>query len=85
MLSAVARVDLESAGITVSTMYPFLTDTEFVDSIKVGKEATSQMASSDAMQPQPPTLVAEAILELIRTGAEQADLAPEQFSGSYQS
>ena len=83
MLSAVARVDLESAGITVSTMYPFLTATEFVDSIKAGKEAASQMVSSGAMQPQPPELVAQAILNLIQTGDEQADLVPEQFGGSY--
>ena len=85
MLSAVARVDLESTGITVSTMYPFLTDTEFVDSIKAGKEAASKMVSSGAMQPQPPERVAQAILDLVQTGAEQADLVPEQFGGSSKS
>ena len=85
MLSAVARVDLESAGITVSTMYPFLTDTEFVDSLKAGQEAASQMIASGAMQPQPPELVAQAILDLVQTGNDQADLVPEQFGGSYKS
>ena len=83
MLSAVARADLESSGITVSTMYPFITDTEFVKSIKAGKEAASRQVSSGAMQAQPPELVAKTILDLVQSGAEQADLVPEQFGGSY--
>lgn len=84
MLSAVARVDLASAGIVVSTMYPFITDTEFVESIKAGKEAASRMVSgSDAPQAHSPELVAESILDLVKTGAEQADLVPEQFGGSF--
>jgi NAD(P)-dependent dehydrogenase (short-subunit alcohol dehydrogenase family) len=83
MLSAVARIDLASAGIVVSTMYPFITNTEFVESIKAGKEAASRQVSSGAMQAQPPELVADAILDLIKTGAEQADLVPEQFGGNY--
>ena len=83
MLSAVARADLEEAGIVVSTMYPFITDTEFVESIRAGQEAASRQVSSGGMQAQPPELVAQAILDLVQTGAEQADLVPAQFGGSY--
>ncbi len=83
MLSAVARVNLAGAGIVVSTMFPFMTDTEFVESIRAGREAASRLVSSDGLQAQPPELVAEAILDLIKTGAERADLGPEQFGGSY--
>ncbi len=82
-LSAVARVELASAGIVVSTLYPFITDTEFVESLRAGKEAASRRVSSGALQAHPPELVAEAILDLVKTGAEQADLVPEQFGGSY--
>lgn len=82
-LSAVARAELASAGITVSTMYPFITATEFIESIRDGNESASHLESSHAPQPQPPEQVAEAILDLIKSGAEQADLVPEQFGGSY--
>ncbi len=83
MLSAVARVDLQNTGITVSTMYPFIIDTEFVQSIRAGREAASRQVSDGALQSQSPELVAKAILDLVQTGAEQADLVPEQFGGSY--
>ena len=83
MLSAVARVDLAGAGIVVSTMYPFVTDTEFVQSIRAGREAASRQVSSGALQAQPPELVADAILDLVHTGAERADLVPEQFGGTF--
>ena len=83
MLSAVARAELGSEGIAVSTMYPFVTATEFIDSVRAGQEAASQLESSHAPQPQAPEQVADAILDLIRTGAEQADLVPEQFGGSF--
>src|SRR5664279_1398322 len=33
-LSAVARAELADAGIAVSTMYPFVTDTEFIESLR---------------------------------------------------
>jgi NADP-dependent 3-hydroxy acid dehydrogenase YdfG len=48
-----------------------------------GQEAASQLESSHAPQPQEPEQVAGAILALIKTGAEQADLVPEQFGGSF--
>jgi len=83
-LSAVARAELADAGIAVSTMYPFVTDTEFIESLRGETESASQLESSHAPKPQSPEQVADAILDLIKTGAEQADLVPEQFGGSYQ-
>lgn len=38
LLSSTARVELQSVGITVSTMYPFVTGTEFVDAYRAGKQ-----------------------------------------------
>ncbi|GAB4085380.1 SDR family oxidoreductase [Myceligenerans cantabricum] len=82
-LSAVARADLAGAGITVSTVYPFITATEFLDSVRAGHESAAQLESDHGPRPQSPEQVAETILELIRTGAERADLVPEQFGGSF--
>ncbi|MFY9926710.1 MAG: hypothetical protein WAK82_01790 [Streptosporangiaceae bacterium] len=79
-----ARAELADAGITVSTMYPFITATEFLGSIRAGSESASRPEHSHAPQPQPPGQVAAAILDLIRTGDEQADLVPEQFGGSFE-
>ena len=76
-LSAVARVELADEGIAVSTIYPFITDTEFYESLRGDTESAAQMES------QSPEQVAEVILDLIKTGDEQADLVPEQFGGSY--
>jgi len=83
-LSAVARAELADAGIAVSTMYPFVTYTEFTESLRGETELASQLVSSHAPTPQSPEQVANAILDLIRTGDAQADLVPEQFGGSYQ-
>lgn len=82
-LSAVARAELASAGIAVSTMYPFVTATEFTTSVRAGKEAAARLEADHAPTPQRPARVAEAILELVGTGAERADLVPEQFGGTY--
>jgi NADP-dependent 3-hydroxy acid dehydrogenase YdfG len=84
-LSAVARADLASAGIVVSTMYPFITATEFLASVRAGHDAAAHLETSHGPQPQRPEQVAEAILDLIKTGAERADLVPEQFGGSRKS
>ena len=83
-LSAVARAELADAGIAVSTMYPFVTETEFIESLRGETESASQLESSHAPKPQSPEQVADAILDLIKTRAEQADLVPEEFGGSYQ-
>lgn len=83
LLSSTVRVELQSVGITVSTMYPFVTGTEFVDAYRAGKEAAAEMLANSGMEVQPPELVAETILDLIKSGAEQADLVPPQFGGTY--
>ena len=79
-LSAVARGELADSGIAVSTMYPFVTGTEFIDSLQAGREAAEEATSG--LEFQPPQRVADAILDLVRTGAEEADLVPEQMGGS---
>ena len=84
MLSAVARAELASTGIAVSTMYPFLTATEFLESMRVSHESEARSEASNGLQFQKPDQVAEAILDLIRTGAERADLVPKQYGGTYQ-
>jgi NADP-dependent 3-hydroxy acid dehydrogenase YdfG len=81
-LSAVARTELASVGVVVSTIYPFITATEFLKSLQTGHDKASQLEASHAPQPDKPERVAEAILDLIRTGAERADLVPEKFGGA---
>jgi NAD(P)-dependent dehydrogenase (short-subunit alcohol dehydrogenase family) len=83
MLSATARLELAGAGIDVSAFYPFVTSTEFVGSVKAGKEAATQMMSDGGLKAQPPELAADAIIDLIRSGAERADMVPRQFGGTY--
>jgi len=85
MLSSVARLELASAGIAVSTVYPFITATEFHRSLRAGglQATASSEEVPPELQPQPPETVAEVILELIRSGAEQADLVPTRFGGTY--
>jgi NADP-dependent 3-hydroxy acid dehydrogenase YdfG len=83
-LSAVARAELADAGIAVSTMDLFVTHAEFIESLRGETESASELESSHAPKPQSPEQVAEVVLDLIKTGAEQADLVPEQFGGSYQ-
>ncbi|MGI3785878.1 MAG: SDR family oxidoreductase, partial [Janthinobacterium lividum] len=66
-LSAIARDELDQTGITVSTIIPFATSTEFVTSLRAGqREAAAGLVGVDF---DPPERVAEAILELVRSGA----------------
>jgi NADP-dependent 3-hydroxy acid dehydrogenase YdfG len=84
MLSGVARLELADAGIVVSTVYPFLTATEFHSSLRAGAlQAAPRENAPPELQPHRPEQVAEVVLELVRTGAERADLVPERFGGSY--
>jgi len=81
-LSAVAQAELAAAGIAVAMMYPFITDTEFTESL----EARPSWRRSWSPTPHPrrsTEQVANAILDLIRTGDAQADLVPKQFGESY--
>jgi NAD(P)-dependent dehydrogenase (short-subunit alcohol dehydrogenase family) len=75
MLSAVARPELADDGIVVSTVYPFVTDTEFHDRLRAG----SGPGRRSGLEPQPAEAVAEAIVELVTTGAESAVLVPERL------
>lgn len=75
MLSAVARRELADDGIVVSTVYPFITATEFHDVLRAGR-----LASGAGRPPaQSAEEVAGAILGLIRSGDEEAVLVPAEF------
>ncbi|KQQ29181.1 SDR family NAD(P)-dependent oxidoreductase [Frondihabitans sp. Leaf304] len=79
-LSAIARNELEGTGVTVSTMIPFATNTEFLSSIRAGRadaEAMTSGATFDA-----PEQVADAILELIETGEARRDLVSVAYGGT---
>jgi NADP-dependent 3-hydroxy acid dehydrogenase YdfG len=75
MLSAVARAELAPDGIAVSTVYPFITATEFHQVLRAG--AGPARAGRPGLEPQSPELVAEKILELVESGEERAVLVPE--------
>jgi short-subunit dehydrogenase len=83
MLSSVARLELADAGIVVSTMYPFITATEFYGSVKAGLASAKAQEAGTRPFAHAPELVAEAILDLIKDGDAQADLVPEQYGGSF--
>jgi NADP-dependent 3-hydroxy acid dehydrogenase YdfG len=79
-LSAIARNELDGTGITVSTIIPFATSTEFLTSIRAGRaDAEAMTAGADFDSPEQ---VAEGILQLIRTGDARADLVPVAYGGS---
>ncbi|WBG93045.1 SDR family oxidoreductase (plasmid) [Pantoea piersonii] len=48
MLSAVARLELASAGITLSTFYPFMTATEFYQAVKAGQDQAIKQQQESA-------------------------------------
>ena len=79
-LSAIARVELEGSGVTVSTVVPFATRTEFVDALRAGAEtAAREMTGVDF---DPPERVAATILDLVRSGDARADLVPVAYGGT---
>jgi NAD(P)-dependent dehydrogenase (short-subunit alcohol dehydrogenase family) len=73
MLSHTARAELASEGISVSIVYPFVTATEFHDTLRAGD------GPRRGLEPHPPELVADAIAQLIASGDEEAVLVPEQL------
>ncbi|PWH05179.1 short-chain dehydrogenase [Brachybacterium endophyticum] len=81
-LSGVARAELEGSGITVSTVYPFITATEFSGSLLGSRSDAAQLEAGHAPTPRDPGEVAEAVLEAAVTGVPQIDLVPERFGGS---
>lgn len=66
MLSQVARIELGDAGVAVSVVYPSVTATEFHQSLRAGR----LLAGARTIVPDPPELVAEAILYALRSGEE---------------
>jgi len=83
MLSGVARLELADAGITVSAVYPFMTASEFYQSVKSGQAAAEEQARQSAEFAHAPERVAETILAVIRSGDAQVDLVPRAYGGSY--
>lgn len=79
-LSTVARAEFADAGIVVSTVYPFITATEFHHVLRAGAGPTRL---AGAPEPQKAEEVAEVILGLVRSGAERADLVPTRFGGPH--
>ncbi len=84
MLSSVARGELAERNIAVSTLFPSITDTEFVDAIKAGKEQAEAVTKHSGLAVHPPEIVADKVIELIGSGAERADTVPPSFGGTYQ-
>ncbi|ACU75407.1 short-chain dehydrogenase/reductase SDR [Catenulispora acidiphila DSM 44928] len=73
MLSKAARAELAPDGIVVSTIYPFVTATEFHSTLRAG----SGPAGRSGVEPDSAEKVADEILALIRSGEPEAVLIPE--------
>jgi len=74
-LSQAARIEFADDGIVVSTVYPFVTASEFHDTLRAG----SGPRPRPGLVPDTAENVAEAILELVRTGDAEAVLVPEHL------
>jgi short-subunit dehydrogenase len=74
MLSEVARKEFADDGIVVSTVYPFVTATEFHDVLRAGALHPERRHAGD-----PPEKVADAILGLVDSGEREAVLVPPGF------
>ncbi|REC98592.1 short-subunit dehydrogenase [Microbacterium sp. AG157] len=79
-LSAVTRNELAGTGVTVSTVIPFATETEFLTSIKAGRSDAEAMTAGASFDD--PRVVAEAIVDLVRTGEARKDLVPAAYGGT---
>lgn len=84
MLSSVARMELAQAGIAVSIMHPSITSTEFYGSVKMGLTSAKAQEAETISFAHSPELVAETILNLIKSGDAQADLVAKEYGGSYE-
>lgn len=83
-LSGVARLELADAGITISVVYPFMTASEFYQSVKSGQDVAEEQAQQSAGFAHSPERVAEKILAMIESGEAQGDLVPRAYGGSYE-
>ncbi|AMM21661.1 short-chain dehydrogenase [Frondihabitans sp. PAMC 28766] len=79
-LSAIARNELDGTGITVSTVIPFATSTEFLTSIRAGRADAEAMTSGADFDT--PDQVADAVLHLVESGEARLDLVPAAYGGS---
>ena len=78
MLSRAAREELADDGIVVSTVYPFITATEFHDTLRAG----GGPGRRPGLEPDSAEKVADTILDLIRSGEPEAVLLPEGMRGT---
>jgi short-subunit dehydrogenase len=79
-LSAIARNELEGTGVSVSTMIPFATSTEFLSSIRAGRADAEAMTAGATFDT--PEQVADAILRLVESGEPRMDLVPAAYGGT---
>ena len=77
MLSRAAREELAGDGIVVSTVYPFITATEFHETLRAGAGPRRGLG----FEPDSAEKVAQTILDLIATGEPEAVLLTEQLRG----
>lgn len=84
MISKVARLELADAGISVSLLHPFMTATEFYGSVKSGLSTSKEQEAGAMSIAHPPSLAAQMIVNLIRTGEEETDLVPKEYGGSFE-
>jgi short-subunit dehydrogenase len=64
MLSQIARLEFEAAGVSVSVVYPSVTATEFHQRLRAGQ----LLSGARSIAPDPPELAAEAIIFAIQSG-----------------
>jgi NAD(P)-dependent dehydrogenase (short-subunit alcohol dehydrogenase family) len=76
-LSRVARNELAAEGIVVSTVFPYVTATEFHEALRGGALRQPPPGGTGRPPVHPPELVAEAILQLVRSGEEEIVLTPQ--------
>ena len=77
-LSLVAREELAPDGITVSVIYPYITETD-LEKNAVGADEASMAGPPPGIPPaDPPEKVAEAILSLLESGDAELSLVPRR-------
>ena len=72
MISAVARREWAADGVVVSTVYPSVTATEFHDKLRAGQ----LVRGAHSIVPDPPEVVADAIIFAIEGGDEDVMVGP---------
>jgi short-subunit dehydrogenase len=76
-LSGAAREEFAADGIVVSTIYPFVTATEFHDVLRAGAGPSGR----PGFEPDSAEKVADTILDLVRSGDAEAVLLPDRLRG----